>query len=348
MTQTIQSIALWQTAFLGDAVLTLPLLHTLADAYPDARIDMYVRKGVEPLFAAQRELQQVHAYAKRSAHKGIGGILAIGSFLREQNYDLLVSAHRSFRSALVAKLSGIQMRVGYDTPLYNKLAYTHPVSRQFDQLAEVERLLRLALPLDIERPTTTPRLDLAPDVEDEVDAFFHTYIGGPCIGLNPGSVWPTKRWPAQYFGEVADTAASQGLRVIIFGGPGEESTARQVIDATASETRFALVNMAGKLTLPELASFISRLDAYLSNDSGPMHIAWTLGTPTVALFGPTVEKLGFFPRGDHTMVLQTELDCRPCGLHGGHTCPQNHHRCMRDITPEMAWNTLQRVMRRPQ
>ncbi len=343
MTQT-KSIALWQTAFLGDAVLTLPLLHTLAAAYPDAQIDMYVRQGVEPLFAAQKELRHIRGFAKRGAHRGMSGAMAMGSFLREQKYDILVSAHRSFRSALVAIISGINLRVGYDTPLYNRLAYTHTVPRRFEQLEEIERLLQLVRPLGVTHKITTPRLDLSPDAMAETDNFYHAYIQGACIGLHPGSVWPTKRWPAQYFAQVADMAAEQGLRVIIFGGPGEEKTAQEVIDATRTQTRSALLNMAGKLNLQELASFISRLDAYLTNDSGPMHISWILGTPTVALFGPTVKELGFFPRGPHTRVLQTEVDCRPCGLHGGRTCRPGHHRCMREITPQLAWNTMQNIM----
>lgn len=345
MTQSIRSIAVWQTAFLGDAVLTLPLIHTLAEAYPGIPLDLYVRQGVDPLFLAQRELRKVYGFAKRGAHKGIRGALALGAFLHDQNYDVLISVHRSFRSALVARRSGIAMRIGYDTPFYNKLAYTHTVSRRFSQLEEIERQLQLVLPLNITHKIPTPRLDLVPEVEANVDNFFHSHVNGPCIGLNPGSVWATKRWPTEYFGQVADMAASQGLQVIIFGGPGEEETVRQVIEATQPETRPALLNMAAKLNLPELACFISRLDAYLTNDSGPMHIAWTLGTPTVALFGPTVESLGFFPRGSHSRVLQTELGCRPCGLHGGQTCSQGHHRCMRDISPQLAWNTMQKVMR---
>ena len=102
----------------------------------------------------------------------------------------------------------------------------------------------------------------------------------------------------------------------MFAGPGEEGVAEQTIDgALADPTR--VTNLAGKLDLPRLAAYLGRLDAYLSNDSGPMHLAWTQDVPLVALFGPTVKKLGFFPRGANSTVMEAaDVPCRPCGLHG--------------------------------
>ncbi|HKI81718.1 MAG TPA: glycosyltransferase family 9 protein, partial [Pseudodesulfovibrio sp.] len=94
-------------------------------------------------------------------------------------------------------------------------------------------------------------------------------------------------------------------------------------------------------SLPELAAYLGRLDAYLTNDSGPMHLAWTQEVPLVALFGPTVKALGFFPRGDNATVLENDgLDCRPCGLHGPKKCPEGHFKCMRDLTPDRVWDVL--------
>ena len=93
-----------------------------------------------------------------------------------------------------------------------------------------------------------------------------------------------------------------------------------------------------------LRATLGRLDAYITGDSGPMHLSWAQGTPTLAVFGPTVKNLGFFPRGEHSRVLETALPCRPCGLHGPKACPEGHHRCMTDITPETAWDAASALL----
>ena len=90
----------------------------------------------------------------------------------------------------------------------------------------------------------------------------------------------------------------------------------------------------------ELAAYLRMLNCYVSNDSGPMHLAWAQHTPVTALFGPTVRELGFFPRGDSAKVFEVSLECRPCGLHGPHHCPKKHHRCMVDIDVEAVWRDV--------
>ena len=102
--------------------------------------------------------------------------------------------------------------------------------------------------------------------------------------------------------------------------------------------------MAGKLSLCELGAYLARLNAYVSNDSGPMHMAWAQHTPITAIFGPTVRQLGFYPRGEASTVLETAIDCRPCGLHGAKVCPKKHHRCMSEVTPDMVWNDVKQKL----
>ena len=101
-----------------------------------------------------------------------------------------------------------------------------------------------------------------------------------------------------------------------------------------------LHDLSCALTLPELAAYLRMLNCYVSNDSGPMHLAWAQHTPVTALFGPTVRELGFFPRGDSAKVFEVSLECRPCGLHGPHHCPKKHHRCMVDIDVEAVWRDV--------
>jgi heptosyltransferase-2 len=337
-----RKIGIWQTAFLGDAVLTLPMLRALADQYPGAEIHLFVRGGLESLFKAQPELAGVHGFAKRGAQKSLLSALRLGREIGQQGFDLWISAHASLRSAMVATATGIPRRIGYDRPWFNRLAYTDTVDRRFHELEEVERLMGLLTPLGIDGPPPKARLTLPGDARNAASAFWRERCGNaPVLGIHPGSTWPTKCWPVDYFSRIAAMAADAGAQVLVFAGPGEEAVAAAVVAGVAAKAApDAIINLAGTLSLPELAAWIDRLDAYLTNDSGPMHLAWVQDTPLVALFGPTVRRLGFFPRGEGATVMETPLDCRPCGLHGPRKCPLGHHDCMRALSPDMVWAAL--------
>lgn len=339
--RTVHTIGVWQTAFLGDAVLTLPLLRALNLAFPEAGVHFFVRGGLEGLFAAQPGLASVTGFHKRGAQKGLAAAWRFGRSLAPRNFDLWISAHASLRSAVVARASGAPLRIGYRSPWFNRLAYTHTVDRRFRDFEEIERLLRLLRPLGLEPEQGAfpwPELVL-PDAAGARAEALLSGLGRPLLGLHPGSTWPTKQWPVEYFAEIAGRAARAGAHVAVFAGPGEQADAAAVVEGAGAPERVR--NLAGQPDLPTLAACIRRLDAYLTNDSGPMHLAWMQRTPTLALFGPTVRGLGFFPRGERARVLEVEdLDCRPCGLHGPRRCPRGHHDCMRRLTPDRVWEHL--------
>ncbi|MFW5500351.1 MULTISPECIES: lipopolysaccharide heptosyltransferase II [unclassified Maridesulfovibrio] len=342
MKNNYKKIALWQTAFLGDAVLTLPFIKALALRFPDAEIHLFVRKGVEPLFEGQPELAGVYGFDKRGSQKGMGAARSFGSELGKQSFDLWISAHTSMRSAVVSMSTGIKDRIGYDAPWYNRFVYSKTVKRRFDELAEVERLLALGEPLGISGAAPDVMLELPAAKISEAEEFFRGLGDGPVIGVHPGSTWETKKWPEQNFARVIDKCIREGFKVILFGGPDEKELCQSVLAQVEQADK--VVDLSGKLNLQQLAAHIRQLDVYLTNDSGPMHIAWIQKVPVVAMFGPTVRRFGFSPRGADSTVLESpdDLKCRPCGLHGGKSCPEKHHKCMTDITAEMVWDEISR------
>jgi len=342
--QEYKKIGVWQTAFLGDAVLTLPLLRALKDRYPDAEIHFFVRGGVESIFEGQPEITKVHGFAKRGKQKSLNAAVRLGWELGQEGFDLWISTHTSMRSALIAGSTGVSRRIGYSKPWYNRLAYTETVDRKFTELAEIERLMELLEPLGIKGPAPKAQLVVKAEAVADAEAFWESRsFDRPVLGLHPGSTWPTKCWLVEYFSEIVKRATESGAHVLVFGGPGEEDVAAQVI-AGANANPDHVTNLAGQLNLPQLAAYLGKLDAYLTNDSGPMHLAWTQDVPLVALFGPTVEKLGFFPRGENSTVMETELACRPCGLHGPKKCPKDHFKCMKELTPDRVWEALRKKL----
>ena len=328
----MSKIGVWNTAFLGDAVLTLPLLQTLKANFPQAELHYFVREGLQSLFQAQPELAEVHGFDKRGRDRSLLAAHLFARKLARQGFSMWVSAHRSFRSGVIARGTGARTRIGYTRPWFNHYFYTHTVSRNFGQRHEVERLLRLAEPLNLPTRVDWPRLVLPERARERADGFWAEHIRGPVLGLHPGSTWATKRWPAERFGQLALRVVEAGGQIILFGGPGERELVRQVEKAIADPLPPAVLNLAGMHDLSELAAWIARLDAYLCNDSGPMHLAWIQRVPLVALFGPTVQRFGFAPLGENATVIERDLDCRPCSLHGPQTCPKGHHRCMLDIS----------------
>ena len=152
----MKRIAVWNTAFLGDAVLTLPLIQTLADAFPGSEIDFYVRRGLASLFEAHPALHAVYEYDKRriAGNNRLSALLKTGRILGGRRYDIWIGAHPSPRSALLARLSGAPLRVGYIGGPVAALCSNRRVSRRFSELHEIERLLELLKPI---LPPETPR-----------------------------------------------------------------------------------------------------------------------------------------------------------------------------------------------
>lgn len=340
-------IAVWNTAFLGDAVLTLPLIRTLKTAYPEAEIDFYVRGGLASLFEAQPELAHVHVCDKRGKGRGLAAVLAQGREIRARRYDIWVDAHLSLRSSFMAWASRAPERVGYSEAVLSRLVFTLRTSRRFHDFQEIERLLLLAGALGIPRVILDepglhwPELVLPARAREEASRLLKPLGGRQIVGLHPGSVWPTKRWTPEGFAHVLSRALEHGAGVVLLAGPGEEDTARQVRElAGVDEDRDGFLDLSGKTSLLSLAAVLGCLDAYVTNDSGPMHLAWAQHVPVTAIFGPTVRSLGFAPRGEGSTVMEVDEACRPCGLHGHRTCPQGHFRCMKDIDPEAVWQDV--------
>jgi len=158
--------------------------------------------------------------------------------------------------------------------------------------------------------------------------------------LAPGSVWATKRWTYEGYRELAKLALNKGYRVELVGSPAE----RELCESLAREVS-GLKSHAGKTSLSELVELLSTGQAIICNDSGAMHAAACADLPTVAVFGPTTLALGFRPWNSRAVVVQKDLNCRPCGKHGAKKCPLGTHECMRSLSASQVWSALEMVVK---
>jgi len=156
--------------------------------------------------------------------------------------------------------------------------------------------------------------------------------GEPFVALAPGSIWGTKRWP--YYKELAQHLTAQGRRIVVVGGKDDWPLGEQIAVA-ARRLKHHAVNACGKLELRESVALVNKATVLVTNDSAPLHFATAVGTPVVAVFGPTVPGFGFGPRGPRDVTVGVDgLPCRPCSRHGPERCPLGHHRCMNDLPVE--------------
>jgi len=347
MTLQPKRILIFHTAFLGDIVLTLPLAQALRERFPDSRICFVAIPAAAAVFGEHPAIDEVILYDKKGSQKGLGALLRLAGRIRRGTFDVALVPHRSLRSALVVRLAGIPVRIGFDTSA-GRFLFTDVVPDRRD-LHEILRNLSLGEPLGLVREMRLP--ELFPSKEDiraaeEVLAPLERTGGSPLVSVAPGSVWNTKRWLEESFTRLVSLLAEGGIRVVLVGGPGDSELCNRIAGAVASPL---VVSGAGKLSVLQSAEVIHRSNALLTNDSAPMHLGVAMKTPVTALFGATVPEFGFAPVGPLHTVLQTGgLSCRPCSRHGGERCPIGTFECMTSIVPSTVFESLMKHVPVPQ
>jgi heptosyltransferase-2 len=328
-----------QTAFLGDVVLTTPLLEALAERH--GPVDVVTTPAAAALLETHPAVRRVWRYDKKGREAGLRGLRRLAATLRAEGYARAVLPHRSWRSAALAVWAGIPERIGFaDAPA--RFTYTERVVRPHGG-HEVERLLVLAGGTgNGERGTgataPTVRLGLTDEDRAAADGWLADHgIGPGFVALAPGSIWGTKRWPG--YGELAAQLVAGGRQVVVVGGADDARLAEEVVAAGSGERgagRGRIASAAGALPLRASAALLARAEVLVTNDSAPLHLATATGTRVVAIFGPTVPAFGFGPRGPRDRIVEYPgLDCRPCSPHGPARCPLGHHRCMREVGVEV-------------
>ncbi len=307
-----------QTAFLGDVILTIPLLAALAER--EGPVDVVTTPAAAPLLQGHPAVSRVIRYDKRGRDRGPAGWLRVVKALREAGYGSAYLPHRSWRSASLALAAMIPERIGFSDSAA-AISYTRKVVRD-NGLHETRRLLSLsgsdhfAFHLSLDETEMARASDWLRD----------RGITGQFMALAPGSVWGTKRWPGY-------PALAAGLEypVVVLGGPAERAAAEEVVAASGGRA----ISAAGLTSLRESAAIMAHARVLVTNDSAPLHMAGAVGTAVVAIFGPTVPAFGFGPLGAGDVIVENlGLECRPCSPHGPMKCPLGHHRCMTEVTVE--------------
>ena len=330
----VQHSLIIQTAFIGDTILTTPLIAELATRGP---VDIVTTPVSATLLQNNPALRRVFVFDKRGAQRGIGGLWAMARMIRRHRAQhgagvsrtVAYLAQGSTRSAALAVLAGAHERVGFATSPARTM-YTKRVP-YIENQHHAARLWLLAFPNERRAEPRAERLRPrlypgAPEMAAVSDLLREHGVSGSFVALAPGRVWGTKRWP--YYPQLAQRVSAH-LPVVVIGGKDDQAQADAISEVVAPD-RF--VSAVGRLSLLASAELIGRAAALVSNDSSPTHMASAMGTPTITIFGPTVPDFGFGPLAPRSATLgHAALDCRPCDRHGPQRCPLGHWRCMREL-----------------
>jgi heptosyltransferase II len=313
-----------QTSFIGDMVLTTPLIAELARRGP---VDVVATPANASLLAGNPDVAEVLVFDKRRSSRGLRGLARMARTIRDRHPDAAYLAQGSMRSAALATLGGCRERVGFSTSSGRAL-YTTRV-RYRGELHHAERLWQLGAGEEARATADQlrPRLYPGGSERELVDSVIagSPIVDRPFVAVAPGSIWGTKRWP--YFAELARAIAPLAP-IAVVGGADDGALGR----AVSEEVGRGVVDVTGRLPLLASAELIRRAAVLVTNDSAPQHLASAMGTPTVTIFGPTVPEFGFGPLAPRSLSLgHPTLPCRPCHRHGPRECPLGHWRCMREL-----------------
>lgn len=315
--------------WIGDAVMTTPAISAIREHFPHAEITILANVMVSKLFLHHPGIDSIITFDRQGKHHGVAGRLRLAAELRKHAFDLAIILPNSFDSALVPWLARIPARIGKCSDGRTLLlSGRYNAAKRVPRCHEVEYYLDLMQYFGITGSQTPLHLFVTKEEESSASALLEGHGIKPndfILGINPGASYGSaKRWYPDRFAQVALRLADYwAAKVVIFGGPGETAIAADIdhrLEGTA-------LNLAGKTSVRELMALIKRCNFFITNDSGPMHIAAAFGVPLVAIFGST-DSSGTSPYSGNSVVVRKNIDCAPCKLR---ECPTDH-RCMTEVT----------------
>lgn len=329
------SVLIIQTAFIGDALLVIPLLEVVKTLWPHSEVDIIVRPPADNLLETHPAINNVILYDKYGKDRGLINFLSLTTRLRKRKYDLALLPHRSLRSGLIAYLAKIPSRHGFARGggrFFHTRRIIYPRNKH-----EIERNLTLLSPFASNLAGQKPVVYTIESDVSAVNKVMQDQANRRLLAFAPGSVWYTKRWPMGHYIKLAKICIKSQYSLLLIGGDEDFSLCHRIAEEAGGHCK----NLAGKLTLRQSVELLKRCILLVTNDSAPTHLGTAAGIPVITLFGSTSPQFGFAPYGLKGKSLEIDLYCRTCTDHGRKKCPEKHLRCLNEITPERVFREMQ-------
>lgn len=334
--QKINKILVMRLSSLGDVILTTPVFTNLRQNLPEAYIAVLTKEEYATVLKNNPNINEIISFNPQDQ-----SLMDLVKLINGKKFDLVLDLHRNLRTSIISLFIKAKV-IKYDKQsLPRYLLIWFKIKSPSLNKTIIERYLESLINLGITSSIKEPKIYLTK--EEKKIAFdllikYGLSTREVIVGLNPGAKWETKRWPKEYWAQLIDYLAQVNCQMIVFGDNNDLDFVEKIF--TLIKTKPKIINFVGKTDLRLLASLIENCTTLITGDSGPMHLACALGVPVIALFGPTVAEFGFVPQTEQNVVLQKELSCRPCSLHGTNSCPKKHFLCLKSISAEEVKVTL--------
>ena len=327
MKDTRKKILIFNVNWLGDVIFSSPFIRAMRETFPDGYIACVVPPRCKEILETNTRINELIVFDESGPERSFFGKINFAFRLRKENFDVAFILHRSLTRALITFIAGIRTRIGYDTK-NRAFLLTKRLNLPPSDIHRVEYFLGLARAIGADISKKDYEFFITESDRKRADHILQAEgvnSSDRIVVLNPGGNWDPKRWPANRFAELADQLIEKyNVKILITGAEKDRALADEISQGMTNKP----VSICGKTKLRELASILERAKLVISGDSGPMHIAISVGTNVLALFGPTSDNItGPYGKGNYT-VIKKDVGCRiPCY---DFTCKDN--RCMKAIS----------------
>lgn len=322
--------------------MTTPAVRAIRHNFPGARISMLAKPWVVPVFAHSPHVDEIIIFDANGRHKGFGGTIRLAKDLRAYRFDAAILLQNAIEAALIAFMAGIPNRIGFDTDA-RRMLLTHSVhcTKAIKSIHQTGYYLKMLEGAGL--VAGAPTLELRVGTEDRQRAGRILAAHGitpdhRVVGLNPSATFgPAKRWFPERYAALGDRLhKNRDATILIFGGPADRELGQTISRMMAAPA----IDLSGRTTLIEAMALIDRCVAFVTNDSGLMHVAAALNTPLVAIFGPT-NYITTGPYSPTSRIVRAPIECSPCMKS---VCPLGHMNCMKQITVDMVFDAVKALL----
>lgn len=330
-----------QTAFIGDAILSLPAIQKLKVKYSDCEINVLCIPQSKEIFDASPYVSKTIVLDKKEKHKSLFASFRLGRELKKDNYKSIYSSHRSFRTALIVFLTGVKDTFGFNNSSL-KYVYKNLIKYKAHE-HEIQRNLNLiGYNYQGDDWRIIPEIKVDKITREKISAFLSEKKNkNDFITIAPGSVWETKKYPKEYLELIIDHFLKKGLQILLIGGEKDRFLCKSITEKFPQN----VFDASGLFSIIENIELLKHSFMLLSNDSAPTHFGMCADIKVLTLYCSTVPEFGFFPYNKKSRYLSfNELDCKPCGIHGHHKCPINTFDCGTKLLPEQVIKTMEEML----
>lgn len=311
-----------QSAFIGDAILSLPMIQELKKKDENLLIDVICIEKTFEIFSSSPFVNEVFILDKKKKHKSIFSLNKFAKEISEKNYSEIITPHRSIRTCLLVMLINAPRKIGFTNSAI-PFVFTEVKKYNYD-FHEVKRNLCLInYSFENENWKIQPLIYSEKAVKEKIDILISENKLNEFIAIAPGTEWETKQYPSENFSLLIEEL-SKNHKIILIGSEKETELCEELI----SESSSTVINLSGKLSIVETIELLKKAKLLISNDSAPTHFAMAADIKVLTIYCSTSPKFGFYPYNSKSRFLSMDnLRCKPCGIHGYKVCPLNNFEC---------------------